>query len=85
MSAYITFGRDSVRPANGISNLYFFTWGSFGIACSLAASDLYGLFGSFMGGGAAEEADKKDEKEEEAPGDEEEMDAPSDDLAVAEA
>ena len=81
--AYITFGQADVRPAPEISNLYFSTWGSFGISLRLAASEVFGLFDSFMGGGATESTETKDDKkEEEAGGVEEPIDTPGD---VAEA
>lgn len=44
---YITFGGDKA-PARGLSNLYFFTWGSFALSVALAAHSLYKMVDKLM-------------------------------------
>jgi hypothetical protein len=63
--AVITFGGESKAAAPYMGNLYFFTWGSFGLASRLVAADAFDVISSFMG--TEEEAVvTEDKKAEEA-------------------
>jgi hypothetical protein len=63
--ALITFGDSEKRPAQVLGNLYFFTWGSFAIIASLAATSMFKIFGMVMGTEEEEPATTEEKKEEE--------------------
>jgi vacuolar-type H+-ATPase subunit I/STV1 len=69
--AVITFGGESKAAAPFMGNLYFFTWGSFGLASRLVAADAFDMIGSFMGTEEEEVAEDKKAEQEEVAGDEE--------------
>jgi hypothetical protein len=72
--SYITFGgRKAAAPL--MSNLYFFTWGSFAMTCHLVATGVFNVIGSFTNGGTVDEAggdgEEMEKKEMEQPNEEE--------------
>jgi hypothetical protein len=64
---YITFGGENKQAAYELGNLYFFTWGSFGVVCSRAAKGIFDMFGMAMK--PAESTDAAEEKKEDMPED----------------